>query len=303
MLCVVSCGTSTKKGSNEHVDSTTPAESQPSVVDDRILDIIDLLSAYGATSSSVNQRNPLFIPSTSAVEVTLSPSKELSFLDKSDMFSYRGSVKRNLADVIIHKYENQGTSFMVYENGNLCQISNSENGILNIELDVLSQDAIKQKVEGALSKLVDFKDFSLDIVSPLSTEPESSEKYTRYYMYTKSVNGYVTEWITYIIRNDGTLLSFGNEAIPNLDESKLKQIDKEYENELLMLKLKDIYETKGTMTVSGYTLEYKDAVMYEGTMYIKYGNIEVQVKNTDGSTSNKHCHNLLIPITSLIPAE
>ncbi len=294
MLCIVSCGTSTKKESNEHVDSTTNSELQPVVVDDRILDIIDVLSSYGTTSNSVNLRNPIIIPGASKVSVTAAPSKELSFFDKSNTYSYVESIKRNLEDVIIHEYENEGTIFRINEHGDFSSIGNNEKGILNIELDTISQDSIKEKAEKELSKWISFEGFELYSVSELGT-------YT--YMYTRSINGYVTEWISYTLRTDGTLTYLSRSFIPSLDESQLSKIDKKLESELLELKLKDLYETDDTVEITDYTIGYTDAAIYEGSTYINYGNIEVQLKKDDGSTTNKHCHNLLIPITSLIPAK
>ena len=159
-----------------------------------------------------------------------------------------------------------------------------------------SPEAVRTLLELKLSKLLDLSYYkNVDLPSAVTADSDRFGIY--HFSYYNTVGGYVTNYMTVAVSDDGGI--FGLKIIRNVPDDIELNIDKTLENELLTLKLNDIYSTEHSSFCS-YRVELTPQVVtYNGELCVQYPVVAVYRHDTFGEMTS-FINDILIPVRLLV---
>ncbi len=291
MLSIVSC-----QNSQERL-RLPPDDSNTNRLDDRIGKIYEIYDSYGV---SANYRNPLNIDNVTQKEDIDIATKSVSLKDKQVHANYTMTHICEIGDVKIRVYEYDLGYAIFREDGSLKELYD-ETGLFRLDTDqIMTQDELDAALRSEIGKWFDITDFQLKEVpdKPIDNISNSDS-----IVYTKEVNGFVVDEIFIDIYADGTVKRLSGHEKPITDKEHLIQLGKireEYEKEIIVLKLKDLFEDeKRTLASNEYEVNDRVAYMFKGELYILYYGLKCDIANDDGPVSSVYC-DLLVPVSVLV---
>lgn len=302
MLSLMSCNQTRITGKTETSTETTPIEPITPSADDRILGIYELDPEMYSSSSTVI-RNPLVLSSTSFLDVNVAPTKQFSIGQQMVTASYMKTTEFVLGDSQIEMYSFNKVKFGYREDGKLYAVSNVdasvEGGFAKIELGVNdSLTDIRSKLTNAVHDWIDLNAYDKFKGVTLGEIGESGDFLD--YNFYNIINGFIVDSASISVKPDGSVFVIQTHITPNVDVSILETIDKDYEREVILAKLRDMYEINGNKLASDeYNVWGAYAVQYEGELYIEY-TIYTNVITSKETTEYPGSH-LLVPVSALIP--
>lgn len=158
-----------------------------------------------------------------------------------------------------------------------------------------SPDQVKLLLDQKLRDLVDISRY--EYVQIPSSNESLGEGFGLYdYLYYNMMDGYMTDYIRVSVLDDGSVLGFSiNEVETTATELN---IDEKKEDELLVLKLKDIYTTAHTEYVSHKTVFPPQLVTYQGELYVQHY-VSVVYRDEARGELSSFINTILLPVQAI----
>ena len=231
------------------------------------------------------------VDTTDQKETTIKVGKDDKVVEYHDTLFYPVGQKR------VYRYYVEGDA----EQSILIDSDGKINAILyqfaTIEISKnASPEAVRTLLELKLSELLDLSYYkNVDLPSAVTADSDRFGIY--HFSYYNTVGGYVTNYMTVAVSDDGGI--FGLKIIRNVPDDIELNIDKTLENELLTLKLNDIYSTEHSSFCS-YRVELTPQVVtYNGELCVQYPVVAVYRHDTFGEMTS-FINDILIPVRLLV---
>lgn len=154
-----------------------------------------------------------------------------------------------------------------------------------------SPDEVRPLLEQKLSELVELSEYEHVNLPSASSDPNGFGIYD--FLYYNMIDGYMTDYVKVSVSDDGNIFGF---SIHNLASEDVHfSIDKDRENELLNLKLNDIYTTEHTEYVSYQLAFTPQVVVYHDELHIQYP-VSANYTTKDNGQMTSLVNQILIPL-------
>lgn len=197
-------------------------------------------------------------------------------------------------------YTYNGYEIGYRNDGQLYFVNNRENGLFKIELEENDElEDIRAKIDAATTEWIDLSKYENFAGSKIESLDNPNK--TLSYRYYNEVNGYSVDTVYVYMTADGTIDVIESNENPIVNTEILYSIDEDYEKELIVAKLKDMYEPMGySLASEDYMVWIKEAFMYDGEIYILYYSVTTTIIDGNGNSRSPDCY-LLVPVSALIP--
>lgn len=244
------------------------------------------------SSDTFNHTNVISDKAGITYDLPVGQAKTLQVYDQTLQLSYKRSIYYTLRSCKVHSYSIDGTddgSVLFKEDGSLYAILNYPFTTLEIP-DEASFETVQAALEPALLDLVDLSKY----------DSVKAEMYGSGYLvsYLNELHGYYTDYASMLVGTDGTVDALWIRDLTLNAEELCPSIDKTVEEELIIARLKNIYNTGNTEYRSHSIETTPNFCVYENELYVEY-NFTCEVYDSEAeSEKSDRCH-LLIPVELL----
>lgn len=265
----------------------------------KIYEINDQILDAEIENDSVNHRNVIFPDIEVSYKKDVGEKTAIRVLEKSMNLIYQETEHHPIGDIELHKYCIEGVKnsrVLLREDGSIQEIVRGNIAKLDISPKE-SPESVQRKLEVALGGMVDFSLYQHSNVEPALKSDGTYHSYS--FSYYNEINGYTSDVLYLLVegKGDGTVRTLRyNNPLPQLTEQDL-QISKSHEDEILQIKLKDMYNVESADNIS-YEVVDSDIVMYNGEGYIKY-RVYTDVLRMNSDVKDGYVCDLLISLQLL----
>lgn len=214
--------------------------------------------------------------------------------DKENSLEYWETIFYEIGDETMHCYavdKDAGESILVDEDGQirayLCDFD-------SIDISpTATPDEIKPLLDEKLSRYVCVEDYEYANIPSLNDYSDGTFGIYSF-LYYNMVGGYITDFVDVAVDDDGSLfaLKIGGYCGEKLDF----KVDKNFEDRMINLKLKDIYTTSTTEYIS-YNCNFTPRVVtYSGEPYVLYQVAARYFDRSLGEELSSWMNEILIPL-------
>lgn len=275
----------------------TSGESYLSAPDESYLNVI-LEADTGAydLEPNLNHKNIMSTQPESSVDRTKEEKTTVKIDDKDLSLDYSDTLFYPVGEKKVDRYYVDGNKDSVV-------LLNSDGSINSIlyqfsQLNISkteSPDQVKLLLDQKLRDLVDISRYKY-VQIPSSNE-SLGEGFGLYdYLYYNMMDGYMTDYIRVSVLDDGSVLGFSINEVGSA--TAVLNIDKKKEDELLTLKLKDIYTTAHTEYVSYKTHFPPQLVTYQGELYVQHY-VSAMYRDEVRGEQSSFINTILLPVQAI----
>ena len=154
-----------------------------------------------------------------------------------------------------------------------------------------SPDEVRPLLEQKLNELVELSEYEHVNLPSAASDPNGFGIYD--FLYYNMIDGYMTDYVKVSVSDDGGIFGF---SIHNLASDDVQiRIDQELEEEMLNLKLNDIYTTEHTAYVSYQLAFTPQVVVYHDELHIQYP-VAANYTTEDSGQMTSLVNQILIPV-------
>lgn len=251
---------------------------------DHIYEVDD--HTYQFDTESFNHRNTISDVPERKVDANMPLTKNIYINNKEYNLKYAESLHYPIGDKILNMYlvdGNEKQKILLNPDGS---ISAMLYDFEKLDIQPTSSPAtVRSLLEPKLQNVIDLTKYQ-NVNMPTSDENQSETGEFGIYdfLYYNSVDGYMTDYTKVSVDKNGNIFGL---SINDLGKDDLDlNLDKEKEKELLVAKLKDIYNTDTTEYKSYEEVYPPQVVIYNGEICIQYYVSVMYVDSTGGELSD-----------------
>ena len=221
-------------------------------------------------------------------------SKTINVINNSYDFNYKESLYYPIGDKKVYDYR-------LDKDGEKYVILNEDGSVYAFLFDFItidvsptdSSDEVRTELEKVITEWIDISEYQHVRVDVTGREGDFG---IYSYYYYNMVNNILTNYATVSVGNDGGVSALWIIDI-EVDEEDINNIDKELEEQMIQLKLEDVYNTETTSYISHEQLPgfMPQAVEYNGELCIEY-TFGVRFLNKEVDEERNIASNILIPV-------
>lgn len=205
-------------------------------------------------------------------------------------FVYFDTLYYPIGEKKVHKYiTNEEQVVLLNQDGTVNALL-FDFATLNIS-ETAKPNEVLSVLESELVKWVDISQYE-HLQMPESVEDD--QKFGMYYfLYYNTEQGYLTDYVRVSVLDDGRVFGL---SINNLNsDGMVLNIDKELENKMIDLKLKDIYTTESTEYISYNVVVQPRIVVFNDVLYVLYS-VSANYLTVSGEQMSSFANSILIPV-------
>ena len=239
-----------------------------------------------------NHTNVISDETVTTYDLPAGQSKVLQICDKTLELSYKYSIYYPLRSHKVHAYAINGTddgSVLFKEDGSIYAILRYSFAMLEIP-DGASAETVQLALKEEILPLVDLSKYD---------QVETEETHNGYRLhYTNEVYGYKADYVGVSVKKDGSINALWIRDLELNAEELCAGIDKSAEEELLNVRLQNIYNAED-MKYLGYSFSATPMYsVYENELYVEYALTCRLYNSAEDYEDTDECR-LLIPIRLL----
>ena len=246
------------------------------------------------SEGSLNHKNIINTNTVTYIDENVPSKKSIKISSVEKELAYKSTLYYPLYDMTLHGYGEDDEKVLLDESGSIAFILH---GFTFLDIDKRAKpEEILPQLKNVLKEYIDITQYK-NIMMPNDRSYVEGGFDSYHFLFYKTVDGYMTDWITAFVKDDGGVYAF--RIVNKKCNIASLNIDKDLEAALIELKFKDMCTTENTEYVS-YKLEDMgyppEVVAIEGTVYIKYsGSAEYLIKNED-IKMRTYLQDILIPV-------
>ena len=228
------------------------------------------------------------------VDKDVEQSKTINVINNSYDFNYKESLYYPIGDKKVYDYR-------LDQDGEKSVLLNEDGSVYAFLFDFItidvsptdSSDEVRTELEKVITEWIDISEYQHVRVDVTGREGDFG---IYSYYYYNMVNNILTNYATVSVGNDGGVSALWIIDI-EVDEEDINNIDKELEEQMIQLKLEDVYNTETTSYISHEQLPgfMPQAVEYNGELCIEY-TFGVRFLNKEVDEERNIASNILIPV-------
>ena len=221
-------------------------------------------------------------------------SKTITVINNSYDFNYKESLYYPIGDKKVYDYR-------LDQDGEKSVLLNEDGSVYAFLFDFItidisptdSSDEVRTELEKVITEWIDISEYQHVRVDVTGREGDFG---IYHYCYYNMVNDIWTDYATVAVGDDGGVSALWIIDI-EVDEEDINNIDKELEEQMIQLKLEDVYNTETTSYISHEQLPgfMPQAVEYNGELCIEY-TFGVRFLNKEVDEERNIASNILIPV-------
>ena len=238
----------------------------------QIIEVRSSDSLASSESNSFNHINQISKEPVITQELPAGETKHIQLEGKVYELTYSETLYNPVLDIKTHEYSVNGYDAGVIrlrEDGTIVEIL----GIVFDTVDIEKTDSaetVRAAMEAAIPDLIDFSKYEfVEAKRFLAGNDDDFKSYT--FCYSNKYQGYYTEFVALYVNSNGEIFKL---FLPQyeIDVSDIGNIDKELENDLIVKKLKSIYDTKNTEYRSHRLDDYlrPSLVINKGELHVQH---------------------------------
>lgn len=262
----------------------------------QVYEINDAVYSGTATDDFANHKNVITDTPECMVEKNVGEKTTLHILEKEQTISYQDTMYYPVGDVKVDRYtieESQDSCFLLNSDGTVNSIINSSIATLDI-----APNTSPQKVQNLLKIAVkDIVDLSKYQYCKDSSTPRQDGTYGLYiFTFYNQTHGFTSDIVKIMVQGSGIgTVSTLRKKLPLPDLSSYNfQVSKSKQEEIIQMKLIDMYNTEETEYLAHEVTE-ATIVMYKGEVCIKYF-VNVDVLLTGTNQKPGYACRILVPL-------
>ncbi len=239
-----------------------------------------------------NHTNLISSFSVSSVDSNIEATKKIQICGKEFNLSYYETLYYPISEKKVHKYMVEGNnmgSVLLNEDGSVSALLFN---FVTLDIDkTASPESVRALVEPIISTWTDVSKYK-NIDMPKYDENNKKEFGMYSFLYFNTTDGYMTDYMKVSVSDNGDVSGFSiNDLnIANIDLN----IDDDLAEELLVLKLEDIYTTSESKYLS-HDKRFSQIVLYKNELHIQY-TVSVTYRHSSNGEASTPLQRILIPV-------